>query len=258
MALTLKNENELLNQDNRTLEEELAVARAEREKVEQELEEMRRIRRDLDAKNVFLHFTQEQLNSQVVSLESVVRTLKTENHLTNKGLRSQVEQVQAERRRTEELRARQVELEEQYAADNAETQADFNMLETQLDRTKQEAKSMEIELRSQLGEMEVAQNHLNDKIAALEVAQSEVKKDLEVSENDNFVLKKSFEEVDKAKNGIELDLAEVSNKRMELESTVERLSKCNEERRLGLPGNCSPVPGAHDVYQRAPGLVERG
>ena len=82
--MTLKNENELLNQDNRTLEEELAVARAEREKVEQELEEMRRIRRDLDAKNVFLHFTQEQLNSQVVSLESVVRTLKTENHLTKR------------------------------------------------------------------------------------------------------------------------------------------------------------------------------
>ena len=227
--MSLKNENELLNQDNRTLEEELAVARAEREKVELELEEMRRIRRDLDAKNVFLHFTQEQLNSQVVSLESVVRTLKTENHLTNKGLRSQVEQLQAERRRTEELRARQVELEEQYAVDNAETQADFSLLESQLDRTKQEAKTKEIELRSQLGEMEVAKNHLKEQIASLEIIQSEIKKDLEVAENDNTVLKKSFDEVDKAKNGIELDLAEVSKKRMEIESTMESLSKSNEE-----------------------------
>ena len=44
---------------------------------------MRNIRKDLDAKNVFLHFTQEQLNAQVVSLETVVKNLKTENHLLN-------------------------------------------------------------------------------------------------------------------------------------------------------------------------------
>ena len=56
--------------------------------MEEELEEMRRIRKDLDAKNVFLHFTQEQLNAQVVSLETVVKNLKTENHLLNKGLKS--------------------------------------------------------------------------------------------------------------------------------------------------------------------------
>ena len=59
---------------------------------------MRKTRKDLDAKNVFLHFTQEQLNAQVLSLEQVVKNLKTENHLLNKGIKNLVEQIQVEKK----------------------------------------------------------------------------------------------------------------------------------------------------------------
>ena len=38
------------------------------------------------AKAVFLHFTQEQHNCQVTSLEDIFRNLKVENHLLDKAV----------------------------------------------------------------------------------------------------------------------------------------------------------------------------
>ena len=95
---------------------------------------MRKIRKDLDAKNVFLHFTQEQLNAQVVSLESVVRNLKTENHLLNKGIKSLVEQVQSEKRKYDELS-------EQYNSENAEAELEFKNLELEMEENKIKSKN---------------------------------------------------------------------------------------------------------------------
>jgi len=217
IASTLKSENELLNQDNQTLEEELAVAKAEREKVEMELVDMRQIRKELefkfkeeDAKNVFLHFTQEQLNSQVLSLEAVVKNLKTENHLLNKGIGNLVTKVQAEKQKF-------YEISEQYNTENAESEHEFKQLQADLDEAKSNAKVMQIELRAKLGESEVVKNELKDKVVELHAAIEEFKKDLEVSENDKTVLKDSLEATEHEKNSMALDLAEVSRQKMEIE-----------------------------------------
>ena len=75
VAASLRGEVVLLQQDNRSLEDHLEVSREIREELEGQLEESRKVREELqskvkeeDAKAVFLHFTQEQLNSQVGSL----------------------------------------------------------------------------------------------------------------------------------------------------------------------------------------------
>ena len=74
-------------------------------------------------------FTQEQLNAQVVSLESVVRNLTTENHLLNKGIKNLVEQVQSEKRKYDELS-------EQYNSENAEAEVEFKNLELEMEENK--------------------------------------------------------------------------------------------------------------------------
>eukprot|EP00092_Neocalanus_flemingeri_P030806 GFUD01033459.1.p1 GENE.GFUD01033459.1~~GFUD01033459.1.p1 ORF type:complete len:1179 (+),score=455.09 GFUD01033459.1:297-3539(+) len=218
IASTLKSENELLNQDNQTLEEELAVARAEREKVELELVDMRQVRKDLelkfkeeDAKNVFLHFTQEQLNSQVLSLEAVVKNLKTENHLLNKGISNLIVKVQSEKNKFEEIS-------EQYNIDNADSEQEFIQLQADLNKAKQASKNLEVDLRAKLGESEVVKNELKERIQEVMKVQDELKKDLEVSENDKTVLKDTFEATDAEKNNMALDLAEVSKQKMLLET----------------------------------------
>lgn len=163
---------------------------------------MRKIRKDLDAKNVFLHFTQEQLNAQVVSLESVVRNLKTENHLLNTGIKNLVEQVQSERKKY-------AELSDQYNSENAEAEVEFKNLELEMEENKIKSKNLEIELRAKLGEAEFDKCEL---IKSLE----EFKKDLEVSENDKTVLKDQLQITEKSFNEISLDLAEVSKQKQEL------------------------------------------
>ena len=73
---------DLLTQDNDTLEQEISSLQDQRRQAEQELEEVRARRLELekkceaeDAKNVFLHFTQEQLNSQVILVEGEVERI---------------------------------------------------------------------------------------------------------------------------------------------------------------------------------------
>ena len=231
----MKSENELLNQDIQTLEEELTRSKAERDKVglkighlpvlmlktfnfsqiESELEEMRKTRKDLDAKNVFLHFTQEQLNAQVLSLEQVVKNLKTENHLLNKGIKNLVEQIQAEKKKFDELS-------EQYNAENADAEIEFKNLELEMEENKIKYKSLEIELRAKLGEAEFEK--------------CELKKDIEVIENDKSVLKDQLEVLDKSINGLTLDLGEVYKDKEalsdenEIKSTkIEKLEEKNNE-----------------------------
>ena len=94
----------LLQQDNRSLEDHLEVSREIREELEGQFEESRKVREELqskvkeeDAKAVFLHFTQEQLNSQVGSLEEIVKNLKVENQLLNKAIQKLVVCVNEEK-----------------------------------------------------------------------------------------------------------------------------------------------------------------
>ena len=144
------------------------------------MEEMRKLRKDLDAKNVFLHFTQEQLNAQVLSLETVVRNLKTENHLLNKGMKNTVEQIQQERKKHNELSEQYNSLSDQYNAENREAEVAFQNLAQELEESKAKFKATEIELRAKLGEGEVEKAELSKSL-------DELKKDLEVSENDKTV-----------------------------------------------------------------------
>ena len=104
VAASLRGDVVLLQQDNRSLEDHLEVSREIREELEGQLEESRRVREELqckvkeeDAKAVFLHFTQEQLNSQVVSLEEIVKNLKVENQLLNKAIQKLVVCVNEEK-----------------------------------------------------------------------------------------------------------------------------------------------------------------
>ena len=104
VAASLRGEVVLLQQDNRSLEDHLEASREIREELEGQLEESRRVREELqskvkeeDAKAVFLHFTQEQLNSQVVSLEEIVKNLKVENQLLNKAIQKLVVCVNEEK-----------------------------------------------------------------------------------------------------------------------------------------------------------------
>ena len=104
VAASLRGELVLLQQDNRSLEDHLEVSREIREELEGQLEESRKVREELqskvkeeDAKAVFLHFTQEQLNSQVGSLEEIVKNLKVENQLLNKAIQKLVVCVNEEK-----------------------------------------------------------------------------------------------------------------------------------------------------------------
>ena len=111
VAASLRGEVVLLQQDNRSLEDHLEASREIREELEGQLEESRRVREELqskvkeeDAKAVFLHFTQEQLNSQVVSLEEIVKNLKVENQLLNKAIQKLVVCVNEEKDKLAEER----------------------------------------------------------------------------------------------------------------------------------------------------------
>ena len=181
------------------------------------MEEMRKLRKDLDAKNVFLHFTQEQLNAQVLSLETVVRNLKTENHLLNKGMKNTVEQIQQERKKHNELSEQYNSLSDQYNAENREAEVAFQNLAQELEESKAKFKATEIELRAKLGEGEVEKAELSKSL-------DELKKDLEVSENDKTVLKDQLAVAETATQNVTLDLAEVSKQKAEIEGLNEELT----------------------------------
>ena len=183
---------------------------------------MRSIRKDLDAKNVFLHFTQEQLNAQVVSLETVVRNLKTENHLLNKGMKNMVEQIQHEKKKYDDLSEQYSAFSDQYNAENKEAEDAFQNLTTELEENKAKFKNMEIDLRAKLGEAEVAKAEL---IKSVE----ELKKDVEVSENDKTVLKDQLVVAETATRNVTLDLAEVSKQKTEIEVLNKDLASKNDK-----------------------------
>ena len=118
VAASLRGEVVLLQQDNRSLEDHLEVSRQIRDELEGQLEQSRKVRDELqskvkeeDAKAVFLHFTQEQLNSQVVSLEEIVKNLKVENQLLNKAIQKLVVCVNEEKDKLAEEKEKLEEVE---------------------------------------------------------------------------------------------------------------------------------------------------
>ena len=118
VAASLRGEVVLLQQDNRSLEDHLEVSRQIRDELEGQLEQSRKVREELqskvkeeDAKAVFLHFTQEQLNSQVVSLEEIVKNLKVENQLLNKAIQKLVVCVNEEKDKLAEEKEKLEEVE---------------------------------------------------------------------------------------------------------------------------------------------------
>ena len=183
---------------------------------------MRNIRKDLDAKNVFLHFTQEQLNAQVVSLETVVKNLKTENHLLNKGMKNMVEQIQQEKKKFDDLSEQYTAFSDQYNSENKEAEEAFQSLSKELEENKAKFKAMEIDLRAKLGEAEVAKAELTQSVDELSVC-------LEVSENDKTVLKDQLEVAETATRNVTLDLAEVSKQKTEVEVLNEDLKSKNDK-----------------------------
>jgi len=234
---SLKNEVELLTQDNDTLEEEICSLRERRHLAEEELEDVRAKRVELeakcqeeDAKNIFLHFTQEQLNSQVVSLECVVNSVKQENHLLSRALKKMVSLIREEKNRI-------IEISEAYTKENADSELEFIKLEKQL----KDSKVVELELRSQLGEATVCRQQLQDKLNVMDnnlvkamreneglrvekekmsEELEEAARDLEVSENDKTVLKDSLNTAEAEKNGLALDLGEMTKGKIATETKL--------------------------------------
>lgn len=243
-AESLKYEVDLLTQDNCTLEEEIDTLREDRKKFEMELEEMATRRSELeakcqeeDAKNIFLHFTQEQLNSQVVSLECVMNSLKQENHLLSRGINKLVANLQEEKMKTKEIT-------DAYMKENADSEEEFKNLQNELDKARGEyetASNSEVRLRIQLGEAQVIKQQLEEKIAEideklsltlreldsalyhkerLQVDLTEALKEFEVSENDKTVLRDTLKTTEEEKNGLALDLGEITKSKLVLEEKL--------------------------------------
>ncbi|XP_023336551.1 hyaluronan mediated motility receptor [Eurytemora carolleeae] len=246
-AESLSKEVELLVQDNSSLEEEISALQEERFQVESELEEMRSTRLELedkckeeDAKNIFLHFTQEQLNSQVTSLESVVTSLKQENTLLARGINKMVAAVQEEK-------AKNAEITDAYMKENADSEQEFNRLEQQLTGLKvllEEKESLLLKVLRDVDNLQVKTNLLEGELA-------ELNKELEVSDNDKTVLKDTLHVTEKEKNGLALDLAEISKNKMEVEEKLKKTVQTLESFKLELEETRGEV---HEVEMTKLGL----
>jgi len=276
---SLRDEVDLLNQDNSTLEEELVALRLDRKQAEEELETMRIRRSELeaksqedDAKNIFLHFTQEQLNTQVVSLEGVLRSLRQENHLLSQGLKKMVASVQEEK-------SKNAEITEAYMKENMDAELEFNKLQNDLSKTTEilekqtfESRTLEGELRAQIGELTCISRDLHGKVSSLdgelvsalrskddlmvtrdklENDLSEAMKDLEVSENDKTVLKDSLKDAEKANSALALDLGQITKSKDANEECVRQLEEDMEAQLQRFEEARSEV---HDLEMTRTGL----
>ena len=126
-----------------------------------------------------------------------------------------------------EEKNRIIEISEAYTKENADSELEFIKLEKQL----KDSKVVELELRSQLGEATVCRQQLQDKLNVMDnnlvkamreneglrvekekmsEELEEAARDLEVSENDNTVLKDSLNTAEAEKNGLALDLGEMT------------------------------------------------
>lgn len=238
-ALSLRTEVRLLIQDNRTLEEQLEELRLGRSQAEEEVQEVRRLRgelqakaRDEDARSIFLHFTQEQLNSQVVSLEQVVSSLRQENTLLNRGIFKLVAGLQEEKQKL-------AELSDAYSKENADSEVEFIQLQeelkqtrSQLEQVKADSKELIIDLRAKLGEGQIKRTEQDSALeevrqakADLESELAEQRRELEVSDNDKTVLRDSLRQAEVEKNGLALDLAETAKAKSEVEEKLSSISK---------------------------------
>ena len=231
VAACLRGEVSLLQQDNRSLEDHLEASRQIRAELEGKLEESREVGEHLQsevsqesAKAVFLHFTQEQLNCQVNSLEEIVRNLKVENHLLNKAVNKLVVCVNQEKDRVAEEVEKLEEVTAQYNAENADAEQEFSAVNAQVKelreevaKTEAEAKEQEVTLRAQLGQAEVARQELVQELEKEQAARQEVVQELEKEQG---ARQEAIQELEKEQGA-----------RQELAAVNERLEAVNDELR---------------------------
>ena len=210
---SLNEELKLLTQDNLTLEEQV-----EKDKMTIECE-----KNELEEKCTFLHFTQEQLHTQIKTLQEHVLSLSSE--LEN--LKLQLENTSKELE-TEKLKL--AEVTDTYVKENLDTENEFNRLTKESDKlhaqvTKLEAENKKIEFRnSELDEslkkayaqIDAALRKDNELKSCIET----LKSDLEVLKNDKEAVSEELQRVEEEKIGVALDLAYTSKEKIEIEETA--------------------------------------
>ena len=210
---SLKEELKLLTQDNLTLEEQVINDKAEIEREKNELEE----------KCTFLHFTQEQLHTQVQTLQELAFSLTSEMEALKLQLENTSEELENEKLKLEEVT-------ETYVKENLDTENEFKRLTkeseelhgavTTLETTNSEITVKNSELECHLKEVktqfeETLQNEdmLNSNIKLL-------KGEIEVLTNDKEALSEELQRVEEEKNGVAFDLATTSKEKHKMEETI--------------------------------------
>ena len=207
---TLKSEIELLTQDNKTLEESLT---SEKKAIEDE-------RKSLGEKCTFLHFTQEQLNSQVENLECQVAGLSGQLEELKEQLATKTKELDQEKQKLTEFT-------ELYVKENKELEVDFKKLKEVnevLTLEVEDVKKANVQLvdnNSNLeSELTAVKSDLNTELEAKEQLTLQVESvhaDLEVANNDKGVLESEMKRLEVEKTAVEFDLAAVAKEKLTLQ-----------------------------------------
>ena len=209
----LKEELKLLTQDNLTLEEQV-----ERDKMAIEFE-----KKELEEKCTFLHFTQEQLHTEVQTLQGHISSLNTEMATLKQQLEITSKELEMER-------AKLAELTDMYVKENLDTENEFkrltkesNLLHTQvteLETANTKLESNNCQLEKKLIE---SKNKLDDTVKEKDELLSRnemLKTDLEVLTNDKEALSEELKRVEEEKNGVAFDLACITKDKSKIEDTI--------------------------------------
>lgn len=215
---TLKEELDLMTQDNRTLEEGAVV---ERDKLEAE-------KKELEGRANFLLFTQEQLRSQIDENEQLMKRLEEETA----ALKEEVAQLHAdlstEREKLDDVMAA-------YSRENEEAMTEFVELRSEKEALMAERDallekvaegSLEIErLTDYTATLDGRLGDLDEKVQSLEERKETLEVDLECAENDKCAVEEELVRAEKSVRDLELDLASVSREKEMAETRVGHLER---------------------------------
>jgi len=211
--------------------------------MEEELAQMREVRGELEEKfkeeegrSTFLHFTQEQLNCQVQSLENVVRNLKTENKLLNNAVNKLVGAVQIEKKKLKEVT-------DAYTRENADSEEDFTKLQDDVESSKSQVSTLKTDLECakienlvKSSELENTQLELTGAKNELETSKSELtatKNELATARGDAKVqvveLRAQLGQAELERGGILEKMSLILKEKDELERNMFDYAKENEE-----------------------------
>ena len=210
---SLKEELKLLTQDNLTLEEQVATDKKAIESEKQELEE----------KCTFLHFTQEQLHTQVQTLQDQVSLLTSEMEALKCQLKTTSQELESEKLKLSEVT-------DTYVKENMDTENEFKRLTNE----SEELRSTIDNLRAQNLDMHQKSCELENNLSAVKLELEEalkngtdltsqinsLKVDIEVLTNDKEAITEELVRVEKEKNGVAFDLATTSQEKASMEETL--------------------------------------